>query len=182
MNRIQTISLQSAFVVAFAVAVLLPSLAAAATVRCDLEVSDERINWGEEVKLTWETTSATDVKLEDNHGNTLFDTDDLSSKDKKEFYDGDMEIKPSKNTTYTLTAERGSNDEECEVEVEVDRVGGVVLSEQRMQLPPPAAGVALSQVPYTGVDVDMYFGKMFAVVAMAWILLAIYNRRRLAHA
>lgn len=162
---------------------LVPLSVQAATVRCDLEVSDDRIDRGEEVELTWETSNATEVRIEDDHGNVLVDTDDFLNRDKKDWYDGEIALKPTRDTTYTLIAERGSSDRECEVEVEVEREGNdvVVVSEYREQFPVPTpvvAGVHMAQVPYTGVDVDVYFGKLFAVVATAWVLLAGYQSRR----
>ncbi len=139
--------------------------------RCELEASAEEINAGKEIKLTWETTRATDVVIEDDRGNVLLDTNDLSSSDKKDFLDGEMTVRPVRDTTYTLIAERGSKDKECEVEIEVK--DKVVVYESRDQMP-LVAGIYLTQVPYTGFEAGPTLTFLFYALLTIWALFIAY--------
>jgi hypothetical protein len=138
--------------------------------RCELEISDTKIKRGEEITLTWDTARATEVTLIDDEGEIIFTTDDYLSSDKKEYYDGSVTLKPTRNTEYTLIAERGSRDKKCSVEVEMDDL--VVLQTRDQQ--PLVAGISLSQVPYTGFEAGPVMTIMFYMLLVAWALYITY--------
>jgi uncharacterized repeat protein (TIGR01451 family) len=133
--------------------------------RCDLDISDSKINKGQEITLTWDTSRARDVILTDNHGNTLLETDD------KDDFDGKMTIKPTKDTTYTLVAKRGSKERTCEVEVDI--TNNVTVLETRTQ-DPRVAGISLTQVPYTGFEAGPALTTIFYFILTIWGLFIAY--------
>ncbi len=141
------------------------------TPRCELKISDRTINRGDRVTLTWETSNATEVELEDNHGKTLITTDGKKSSDKKDLYDGEITLRPDRDTTYTLLAERGSKDKTCTVKVAVK--DSVVVLETRDQQP-LVAGIALTQVPYTGFEAGPFMTVMFYTLLALWALYLAY--------
>lgn len=139
--------------------------------KCELKASAKKINKGKEVELSWETTRATDVVIKDNHGKTLIDTDDLSNSDKKDFYDGEIKVRPTKDTTYTLTASKGSKDKECKVKIEVDNE--VTVLEVRDQKP-LVSGISLTTVPYTGFEAGPVLTFIFYTLLTLWALFLAY--------
>jgi len=139
--------------------------------RCELDISDDKITAGEEITLRWDTSRATEVTIEDDRGNIIFTTDEYLSKDKQDFYDGSIKVKPTRDTQYTLIAERGSRDEECEVEVEVQ--DDVVVLQTRDQQP-LVAGISLTQVPYTGFEAGPFMTILFYALLVAWSLFITY--------
>jgi hypothetical protein len=140
--------------------------------KCDFDISSKKISKGKEITLTWNTTRATRVEIEDNHGKTLLDTNELDSDDRKDFYDGDLKIKPSKDTTYTLTASKGSKDRTCKVSVDVD--GEITVLEVRDQQP-LVTGIKLTQVPYTGFEAGPMLTYFFYTLLAAWGLFLAYT-------
>ncbi len=138
---------------------------------CELSISDTKINRGEEVKLKWESSRATNLKLVDNKGKTLVTTENLLGDAKKKLFDGNLTVKPTSDTTYTLIVERGSRDRECKVKVNVEDV--VVVSQVRDQKP-LVAGIALTDVPYTGFEAGPILTFLFYVVLMLWALYVAY--------
>jgi len=141
------------------------------TPRCDLDISDDKIKAGEEITLRWDTSRATEVTIEDDRGNVIFTTAEYLSKDKEDLYDGSIKVKPTRDTQYTLTAERGSRDRECEVEVEVE--DNVVVLQTRDQQP-LVAGISLTQVPYTGFEAGPFMTSLFYALLVAWSLFITY--------
>lgn len=139
--------------------------------RCELDISDNRINRGEEITLSWDTTRATEVTLSDDQGNIIFTTDDYLSSEKADYYDGSVDLRPTRNTEYTLVAERGSRDAECSVEVKM--VDDVVVIQTRDQQP-LVAGISLSQVPYTGFEAGPIMTVMFYLLLVAWAFYVTY--------
>ncbi len=139
--------------------------------RCDLTISDTKVNSGDEITLKWDTSYATEVTLTDDRGKVIFTTDDFLSKDKEDYLDGSIKLKPTRDTKYTLLAERGSSDEECSVEVEME--DNVVVLQSRDQQP-LVAGISLSQVPYTGFDAGPFMTIMFYALLVAWALYISY--------
>lgn len=139
--------------------------------KCSLKISDSKISLGERVTLKWDTTRATEVTLKDNHGKTLVDTDDKSSSEKKDLYDGEITIRPEKDTTYTLVAEKGSRDKTCKVSVDVEDT--VVVTQIRDQQP-LVTGIALTQVPYTGFEAGAFMTSVFYTLLAAWALYMAY--------
>jgi uncharacterized repeat protein (TIGR01451 family) len=139
--------------------------------RCELTASKTKVNAGDRVTLTWDTSNATRVLLTDSLGEEYFTTDDYLSSEKSKYYDGDIVVRPTRTTTYTLLAERGSRDEECIVKVEVG--GSVVVLETRDQQP-LISGISLSQVPYTGFEAGPLMTALFYLILIAWSLLIAY--------
>lgn len=140
------------------------------TPRCELTISDKNIKRGDQITLRWKTSNATDVKIKDNHGKTLIDTDKYLSRDKDEYYDGSLKLKPTRDTEYTLTAERGSKDRTCKVKVDVDDI--TVLTDRDQK--PLVSGIALSNVPYTGFEAGPLLTMLFYTLLVAWALLISY--------
>ncbi len=139
--------------------------------QCTLKISDKKVRKGEEVKLTWTSTRATDVVIKDSFGKTLLDTDDMSSSEKKDFLDGDMKVRPTKDTTYTIEVSKGSKDRTCKVSVDVD--SDITVLEVRNQ--PLVAGIALTQVPYTGFDAGPTLTFIFYTMLALWALFIAYS-------
>ena len=98
-------------------------------------------------------------------------TDDLLGSDKKDFFDGEMTVRPKKDTTYTLIAERGSKDEECEVKIRVtDDITVLEVRDQR----PLVAGISLTHVPYTGFEAGPTLTFIFYALLTLWALFVAY--------
>lgn len=142
------------------------------TPSCDLEISDSKIESGDKVTIKWDTRNATEVTLKDDKGKILFTTDKYLSNDKRKYYDYEIDVKPTRNTTYTLIAERGSKDRECKVSVKVEGDDLVVL-ETRFQAP-LVSGISLSQVPYTGFEAGPVMTILFYMLLVAWALYITY--------
>ena len=139
--------------------------------RCELDISDERISLGEEITLTWDTSRANDVTLADDEGNIVFTTDTMLSSEKDDYLDGSITLAPTRDTEYTLTAERGSRDRTCRVSVELD--DDIVIIETRDQQP-LVAGISLSAVPYTGFEAGPFMTIMFYALLVAWAFYIAY--------
>ena len=132
---------------------------------CDLDISDEKIKAGEEVTLTWNTSRASEIKITDNHGNVLIDSDD------KDDLDGKMTIKPTKDTEYTLLSKKGSRERKCKVEVDV--TNNITVFSSRTQ-DPRVAGISLTQVPYTGFEAGPALTMIFYALLTIWGLFVAY--------
>ena len=139
--------------------------------KCELKASKTKIKAGESVTLTWETSRATEVVLKDSFKKTLLDTDDISSSKRADYYDADMKVNPTKDTTYTLTASKGTRDRVCKVSVDVTDAA-VTVSETRNQ--PLIAGISLSQVPYTGFEAGPALTVIFYTLLTLWALFVAY--------
>jgi hypothetical protein len=139
--------------------------------KCTLKISDSKITRGDRITLKWDTSRATEVTIKDNHGKTIVTTDGKKSADKKDLYDGEITLRPEKDTTYTLTAERGSKDRTCKVSVDVS--GGVTVTEIRDQKP-VVTGIALTQVPYTGFEAGPFLTMLFYGLLLLWALYLAY--------
>jgi len=141
------------------------------TPRCELEISDKNITLGEEITVKWETSNATEVTLKDDRGRVLFTTDKFLNRDKQQYFDHSIKFKPTRNTTYTLVAERGSRDRECTVSVKLDDT--IVLLQVRDQAP-LVTGISLSQVPYTGFEAGPIMTVLFYMLLIGWALYITY--------
>ncbi|MCD5381398.1 MAG: DUF11 domain-containing protein [Candidatus Pacebacteria bacterium] len=139
--------------------------------RCDLEISDTHIELGDTITLEWDTRNATEVTLMDDRGEIIFTTDDYLASEKREYYDGSITLKPTRDTEYTLLAEKGSKDRECKVEVELD--DDVVVLQARDQQP-LVAGISLSQVPYTGFEAGAFMTAVFYMLLIGWAFYITY--------
>jgi uncharacterized repeat protein (TIGR01451 family) len=140
------------------------------TPRCELTISDNQIRSGEQITLRWETSNATEMTIKDDRRNTVATTEDKLSRDKKDFLDGSIRLRPTRDTEYTLVAERGSRDRTCKVSVDVDDL--TVLTNRDQQ--PLVAGISLSNVPYTGFEAGPVLTLTFYVLLLAWALFVAY--------
>ncbi len=139
--------------------------------RCELSISDNKINPGDRVVLTWESTRATDITLVDKtEDETLVTTSGLLKAAKDRLLDGKITVSPERDTTYELTVKRGSTTRKCTVDVEMD--DNIVITEVRDQ--PLVAGIALTQVPYTGFEAGPILTLLFYTLLMAWALYVAY--------
>ena len=139
--------------------------------RCELEISDSKINRGDEITLTWDSTRARELILTDDRGNVIVTTEDRLSDDKEELFEGEITLTPTRDTEYTLRVERGSRDRECTVDVEMD--DEIVLLQTRDQAP-LVTGISLTQVPYTGFEAGSVMTFMFYALLVAWALYITY--------
>ena len=139
--------------------------------RCELEISDKKIKLGEEITLTWDTSRATEVTITDDRGREIVTTEDKLAREKIDLYDGSIKLRPTRDTEYTLLAERGSRDRECTVEVEVE--DSVTVIENRSQQP-LVSGISLTQVPYTGFEAGPVLTVLFYLLLVAWSLYITY--------
>ena len=136
--------------------------------RCEFEASDEKVSVGEEVTLSWKTRFGRDLTIyegSEKRGEKIFETDDDDLVD-----DGSLKVRPTKDTTYTLIVERGSQERKCEVDIDVK--GGVVLTSKRVQ--GQVAGITLTQVPYTGFDAGPMLTFIFYAVLAIWGIFVAY--------
>ena len=136
--------------------------------KCELTISDNKIRSGEQVTLKWDTSRATEVTIKDNNGKTLMSTDKYNSKDKKEHYDGSIKLKPTRDTEYTLVAERGSKERTCKVKVNVDDIK--VITDRK----PLVSGISLTTVPYTGFEAGPMLTILFYTLLIAWAFFITY--------
>ena len=139
--------------------------------RCELEISDTKINRGDEITLTWDSSRARELILTDDRGNVIVTTEDKLSDDKDDLFEGEITLKPTRNTEYTLRVERGSRDRECTVDVEMD--DEIVVLQTRDQAP-LVAGISLTEVPYTGFEAGSVMTAMFYALLVAWALYITY--------
>lgn len=139
--------------------------------RCDLDISDTRITRGESITLRWDSSRASELTIKDDRGRVIVTTEDKRGDDKDDLFDGSIRLTPTRDTEYIMTVERGSRDRECKVEVEVadGQVLGIIRDQQ-----PLVAGIALSQVPYTGFEAGPILTLLFYVLLLAWALYIAY--------
>jgi sulfur carrier protein ThiS len=151
------------------------------TPRCELEVSDTRIDAGDDINLSWDSRNASDVVITDSNDNEVVTTENRLADDKDELYEGEKTLSPEETTTYTMIAERGSRDDECTVRVRVDDSDIVVLEDRDQQ--PLVSSIALQETPYTGFDAGPMLASMFYGLLTLWALFVAYvfvRRRNLA--
>ena len=138
--------------------------------RCEISLSDSSIKRGQEITLKWDTSRATTVIIKDDKGKTLMSTDKYDKEDRADHYDGSLKLKPTRDTEYTITAEKGSKDRTCKVKVNVDDL--TVLTDRDQK--PLVAGISLSNVPYTGFEAGTMLTIMFYTLLAAWALFVTY--------
>ena len=136
--------------------------------RCELTISDTKIKSGDEVTITWDNTRVNEMILEDNRGNVLIDTEKTTKYDEDE---GSIEVKPTRDTEYTMTVSRGSRDRVCRVKVEMD--DDVTVISTRTQTP-QVAGISLTQVPYTGFEAGPFLTFLFYSLLAVWAAFIAY--------
>lgn len=138
------------------------------TPRCELDISKDRVNRGDKVTLSWETDNVDEIVIKDDRGNTIFDTDDYSTRDRKKYFDGEIDVIINQSTEFRMTAygEDGGK-KTCKVDVDVD---DIAIYEKRDQ----AMVIALTQVPYTGFEAGTFLTFLFYAVLTLWALFIAY--------
>ncbi len=132
--------------------------------RCELSISDTRINSGKQITLSWDNLRTDRVVLKDNHGKKILDSDD----DKKIDEDKDsITVRPTQDTEFTLTAYNGSTKRTCTVSVDVN--DGVAITSVRSQ-----DTISLSEVPYTGFEAGPVLTMIFYGMIVVWALVLGY--------
>jgi hypothetical protein len=132
--------------------------------RCKLNASDTKISAGDEITLTWDNSRTRDLTLFEGtvrNGEKIFETSDS-----KLVEDGSFKVRPTKDTTYTLLAERGGKDDQCTVKIDVSN--NVVISSTRAQ--GQVAGIALTAVPYTGFEAGPVLTFIFYMLLAIWAI------------
>ena len=133
--------------------------------RCELDISDDVVRVGDEVTLYWETDYADEVVIEDSRGREIYD-DDVSRHD-----DGDIDVIVTRDTEFTLTARGDGGRRTCKVDVEVEDSNVLILSERDQG---KVAGIALTQVPYTGFEAGPFLTILFYSLLVMWALAVAY--------
>lgn len=130
--------------------------------RCDLEVSRTRVNRGDRVTLSWETSHADRVRITDDRGNTIVNTT------KSSLMDGEIDVVINQTTEFTLNA-RGEDggSRTCRVEVKTD---DLAVYEKRDQ----GLVISLTQVPYTGFEAGPMLTAIFYGLLTLWALFVAY--------
>jgi hypothetical protein len=129
--------------------------------RCQLSAGNQNITSGQSTKLTWKNANTNDILLKDSNRKTLVDTKKSTTVDEDA---GSIEVSPTKTTTYTLTAIRGSRERECKVTISV-----VSIASNRMQ-----DTLALAVLPYTGFEAGPTLTALFYVVIVLWGMMIAY--------
>jgi len=132
--------------------------------RCELLASDKNIDAGDVITLSWETRRGRELYIyegDPDDDNKIFETEENDQVD-----EGEIKVRPTRDTEYTLVVERGSRKQECEVKINVDDT--VVLSSARV------AGISLSQVPYTGFEAGPVLTMIFYAMLALWALFVSY--------
>lgn len=121
---------------------------------CELDVSDSRVDEGDEVTLEWDARGA--VRASINEGIGRVDEDG-----------GEEEVEVDEDTTFRLTVEDEDGDEEtCTASVRVDEeddFSSISFDGEPVNNPPT---VYLSQLPYTGIE-DMSPSLIASMVMLA---------------
>jgi hypothetical protein len=135
--------------------------------RCELTASDTRITLGERVVLTWNSTRASNLTLENTTSDeVLVTTENLSSSEKARLFRGTITVEPKEDTTYLLTVRRGSSTRTCEVAIVMD----VTVTETRDLV----SSIELTEVPYTGFEAGPIMTTMFYALLVLWALFIAY--------
>lgn len=133
--------------------------------RCELTVSDRKVHRGDVVTLEWETRYADDVVIEDDEGEEIFDSDDYS----RRYLDGEIDVRITRDTEFTLTARGDGGKRVCDVDVEVED-DDVTIFEKRDQ---PYV-ISLTQVPHTGFPAGPALTFIFYAILTLWALFVAY--------
>ena len=135
--------------------------------RCDLEVSDDRVDRGDRVRISWDNRYAEYIRLRDDNGEEYFDTRHSSS-DRREFDEDDdsIYVYVDEDTEFALTVYNDEGTRTCRVDVDVD--GSVASASISRTQQPLVAGIALSNVPYTGFEAGPLLTSIFYTILALW--------------
>ncbi len=118
---------------------------------CDIfEASDRSVTPGSTVDLHWKTRYGTKLKI--GPGNIF------STSDSREIKNGEVTVRPTRDTRYTLTVSRGNDDDTCSVNVDVNGYA----------TPLPLTSVAFTEIPYTGFDAGPFLTGLFYALLALW--------------
>lgn len=132
------------------------------TPRCELEVSKSRVNRGERVTLSWDTTNVDSFRIRDDRGNEIFNTSS------RRYLDGEVDVIINQTTEFIMTARNDDGDSRtCRVTVKTDDIS---VYEKRDQ----GYVIALTQVPYTGFEAGTFLTFLFYAVLTLWALFIAY--------
>ena len=139
--------------------------------RCEINASVTKVNSGGAVKLTWTSRNADDIVVKDNRGNTLVDSHGKRSSVVRDLLNDNITVYPTRDTTYTVTVNRGSRDRDCSVNVRV--TNDLIVKEIRDQKP-VVTGISLTEVPYTGFEAGPFMTLAFYMILVLWALYLAY--------
>ena len=139
---------------------------------CTFTASDTSVSAGDTVTLSWDTRRTNNLILTDSDDNTLISTLDLTRDDKEEFFDSEIDVEITEDTTFELEVRRGSRSRTCTLDVEVEGNDVIVLSERDQQ--PLVAGIALTQLPQTGFEAGPALTVIFYVLLALWGIFIAY--------
>ena len=138
--------------------------------RCELDISDDDIEKGDKITLSWDNENVRDILLEDDDDNVLVDTEDGDNYDEEK---DKITLKPRKDTEYTLTVYgKDGSKRKCEVEVEVDEEDEKEISISTFRAQPPV--IALAAVPYTGFEAGPVLTGIFYSLLALWGIAVAY--------
>lgn len=136
--------------------------------RCELDVSDRRVDEGDRVRLTWETEGAEHIELEDDDGDEIVDTRGMSDSRRRDALSDSEYVRVRKDTTYTLTARSADGDRErCRVTVRVDEDDDVTVITDT-DIEPLVESITLDRVPYTGFEAGPMLTTAFYSLLILW--------------
>ena len=146
-----------------------------------LRASDESIEEGQEITLSWKTERATSISINQGIGEVT------------PVAEGSIRVSPNDDTTYVATVRRAAQTDTCQVSVNVDEDddddddddddggggGGrrnprVVLGVETVQPEPPLSFVYLSEMPYTGLDLGPIGTAVYWLMLIGWSAAAAY--------
>ena len=139
-----------------------------------LIASDQNIKSGDEVTLSWETSKATSISI----NNGIGPVTPVAA--------GSIVVRPTSDTTYIATVPGAPENSNCRVTVEIESTGctsncgggggggggrskpRVILDSLKVPGEEPLAFVYLSQTPYTGLDLGTWGTALYWLVLIAW--------------
>ncbi len=129
--------------------------------RCELDASRTRVNRGDRITLSWETTDADRVRITDDRGNTIVNTT------KSSLMYGEIDLIINQNTEFTLNARGDGGSRNCRVTVKTD---DLAVYEHRDQ----GYVIALTSVPYTGFEAGPFLTFVFYALLTLWAMFIAY--------
>lgn len=136
--------------------------------RCELDVSDRRVDEGDRVRLTWETDGAEHIEIEDDDGDEIVDTRGMSDSRREDMLSDSEYVRVREDTRFTLTARSEDGDtERCRVTVRVDEDDDVTVITDT-DIEPLVESITLDRVPYTGFEAGPMLTTAFYSLLILW--------------
>ena len=143
-----------------------------------LTASASRIRSGDPVTLTWITTNAASISIDNGIGAVT------------PVGIGSVVVNPTANTTYTASVPGAVSNPGCQATVEIETGGGSCTSNcgggggggnprphvllSALKAPADQSFVYLSQIPYTGLDLGPWGTALYWIMLVLWSLAAAY--------